>query len=72
MGHQKHPVQLAPLTDVPLGETPEPEAVAAYRQRYDLHHRIREPHYIGWTLPCLLLAAAADGDSQVRRQRLRE
>ena len=63
LGRQKHPPQLNPLAFLPVTNAPEVPAVAAYRQRYDITNRAREPFFHGWTLGEFLLAGARLGDA---------
>lgn len=70
-GVQKHPVQLNPLTFLPLGRIDTPTR-SAWRRRRQLcaveragmrHEGMRGSFYDGWTLPAFLLAAARMGDA---------
>jgi hypothetical protein len=68
-GRQKHPVQLNPLTFLPLGK-PDAATLAAYAARHQLvsterasmkHPDLQGNYYDGWTLFALSLAAARMG-----------
>jgi len=63
LGKEKHPVQLNPLTFLPLGK-PFGHAVRAYQRRYELCAGVRDRHYHGWTLAAYWLAAAHMGDAE--------
>jgi hypothetical protein len=69
-GSQKHPVQLNPLTFLPLG-APDAPTRAAYAARHRIvatqrdnmkHPDIQGNYYDGWTLLALALAATRMGD----------
>jgi hypothetical protein len=62
-GRQKHPVQLNPLTFLPLGEADEP-CRTAYRRRHDLCQGVRERFFHGWTGAAYWLAASHSGDGE--------
>ena len=73
VGKQKHPVQLNPLTFLPLwGEQPEGPAAGelleptkkAYAIRDDLCAGVRDRFYHGWTLAAYWLAASHMRDAQ--------
>jgi hypothetical protein len=63
IGREKHPVQLNPLTFLPLGPI---DAVtrAAYHRRYELCAGVREDFFHGWTLAAYWLAASHMGDAE--------
>ncbi|MFP4057756.1 MAG: hypothetical protein ACLF0G_12900 [Candidatus Brocadiia bacterium] len=63
LGRQKHPVQLNPLTFLPLGR-PDKHVVRAYNRRYDLCTGAREGRFHGWTLAAFWLAASHMGDPE--------
>lgn len=69
LGKQKHPVQLNPLTFLPLGEDFDNAPLrAAYAAREDLCAGAKEKFYHGWTLAAFWLATshAHEGDSLQR------
>jgi len=61
VGNEKHPVQLNPLTFLPLGE-PDAAVLEAYRRRYELCAGVRGDFFHGWTLAAYWLAASHMGD----------
>ena len=63
LGREKHPVQLNPLTFLPLGKAYD-HVVRAYQRRYDLCAGVREGRYHGWTLAAFWLAASHMGDAE--------
>ena len=63
LGREKHPVQLNPLTFLPLGK-PFDHVVRAYQRRDELCAGVRERHYHGWTLAAFWLAASHMGDAE--------
>ncbi len=63
LGREKHPVQLNPLTFLPLGK-PFDHVIRAYQRRYELCAGVRDRHYHGWTLAAYWLAAAHMGDGE--------
>ncbi len=64
LGKEKHPVQLNPLTFLPLGRAGADEYVRrAYKRRYDLCAGVKENIYYGWTLAAYWLAASHMGDA---------
>jgi len=63
IGKEKHPVQLNPLTFLPLGEIEE-HVRRAYERRYELCAGVREKTYYGWTLAAYWLAASHMEDSR--------
>ncbi|MFW6161206.1 MAG: hypothetical protein ACODAJ_00465 [Planctomycetota bacterium] len=63
LGREKHPVQLNPLTFLPLGK-PFDHVVRAYQRRADLCAGVRAGRYHGWTLAAFWLAAAHIGDAE--------
>jgi len=61
-GKQKHPVQLNPLTFLPVWkEVPQPVALA-YQHRYEITEVSKVFHFSGWTLADFLLASSRFGD----------
>ena len=54
---QKHPVQLNPLTFLPLEEL-EPQTLKAYEERYELCPSVKRGFVPGWTLGAYWLAAS--------------
>lgn len=62
IGRQKHPVQLNPLTFLPLDQ-PEDHVLEAYRRRYDICTRPGENYFDGWTLAAYWLASSHVGDT---------
>ena len=56
-GVQKHPIQLSPLTFLPIGAPGDPER-KAYDMRYDLCKGSHEHFFTGWSLATFWLAAA--------------
>jgi hypothetical protein len=67
LGNEKHPVQLNPLTFLPLslrGRQPEEHVRRAYERRYDLCAGVKERTYYGWTLAAYWLAASHMGDAE--------
>lgn len=63
---QKHPVQLNPLTFVPLKEL-NPPVEKAYQERYALCYGVNEAFIPGWTLGAYWLAAShmRDGKAMI-------
>jgi hypothetical protein len=59
IGRQKHPIQLTPLTWLPMGEVDEPTR-AAWRMRHELCQEAPQAYW-GWSLPCMQLASARIG-----------
>ncbi|HEY3398762.1 MAG TPA: hypothetical protein VGM19_14000 [Armatimonadota bacterium] len=65
IGKEKHPVQLNPLTFLPLGRASVDEYVrSAYQRRYELCAGVKEHIYYGWTLAAYWLAASHMGDAE--------
>jgi len=62
IGLQKHPVQLNPLTFLPLGK-PDYHVERAYEKRHELCVGTAERKYLGWTLAAYWLAASHMGDA---------
>jgi len=62
IGRQKHPVQLNPLTFLPLGR-PADHVERAYEKRHELCVGVSEREYLGWTLAAQWLAASHMGDA---------
>jgi hypothetical protein len=60
LGRQKHPIQLSPVTFLPLDEPGEPEKIA-YARRYDLSKGSDGHFFTGWSLATFWLAAARMG-----------
>ena len=63
LNRQKHPVQLNPLTFLPLSDGITPELKRAYDIRYELCVGVKDGLPQGWTAPAYLLAASRIGDS---------
>lgn len=63
-GRQKHPVQLNGLAYFPAESGPLPWEERAYRMRYELTSRAKEPYFFGWTLGEFLLAGSNMGDRE--------
>lgn len=63
LGKEKHPVQLNPLTFVPLDQ-PDEVVARAYEQRYSLCVRSNQNYFPGWTLSAFWLASSHIGDSE--------
>ena len=61
-GTQKHPVQLAPLAEIPVDTWVEDPVKRAYELRYDTIIRAKEPYFVGWSLGVLLMASCRMGD----------
>ncbi|ANE46898.1 hypothetical protein SY83_12115 [Paenibacillus swuensis] len=62
-GEQKHPVQLNPLTFLPLGAL-DTATETAYHRRAELCYGAGNSFYYGWTLADYLLAASHMGDEE--------
>jgi len=64
LGRQKHPVQLNPLTFLPLGkEFDDAPLHAAYSAREELCAGVKDKFYHGWTLAAYWLAASHNRDA---------
>ncbi len=63
LGRQKHPVQLNPLTFLPLGRAIAP-TLNAYAMRHKICHGFETNEYAGWTLPAYWLADAHMGNGE--------
>jgi len=61
--NQKHPVQLNPLTFLPLEEL-EPQTLKAYQERYELCPSVKKGIVMGWTLGAYWLAASHMRDAE--------
>ncbi|MBC8009561.1 MAG: hypothetical protein H7067_05650, partial [Burkholderiales bacterium] len=80
LGRQKHPVQLNPLTFLPLGRIDAPTRRAyalrhalCENERAGMHHGgTRGSYYNGWTLGAYWLAAARMGDAAGLEHELRQ
>jgi hypothetical protein len=57
LGKQKHPVQLNPITFLPMGKLDQP-TLQAYQQRHDLCVGVADLNYAGWTLGAYWLSAS--------------
>ena len=70
LGHQKHPVQLDPLTFLPE-ENPEPATMRAYANYRQFCEEPGKPVTLwGWTMQAYWLAAARRGDGAALRDEL--
>lgn len=63
-GDQKHPVQLNPLTFLPVDTLLSDPSRIAYEKRYEITANAKEPLFHGWTLGTFLLAGSRCGNPE--------